>query len=472
MLETATTEPDPKRWRPFLRLGKYLSGDFLERASRWLTLVSGCGTSKVPTQPESRAEWLAFFAHCHDGWKQAQKEIAEFLTIALTKLDQAQKEEKQQHRLKSKGASKHARAKVKQITLEMNVARRMLDVILWTIFAGDHSTLRRLIVDGGRHSLSKENIAVAMDAADCFNKNPQVMALSTDMLSLVHVGDLILTNREENSTHFVELKAGDKNLEIAATAEFAIRTECELFESLATAAFDENDRKHYQRVKKQTKRNHTIISTIRNEGGTDPNTGATVIINSTPEPPEYWSDRITQCYEQLDAKKLWAIAVIDKCVYLGVYSDQRMAFAGFQAWMDRQSCVSPIFNLTDSFHDLGVRPLGATLLPEHLRQKILRGDILVIMCLDLQKFIDLGNGIRPGTMRLATKSETARMRMHRMGNLMMNGRYICTILDDEVAFVGIGTRDRILFDQHSPAHLLRQRVEAGPMSRRIERKQD
>ena len=93
MLETATTEPDPKRWRPFLRLGKYLSGDFLERASRWLTLVSGYGTSKVPTQPESRAEWLAFFAHCHDGWKQAQKEIAEFLTIALTKLDQAQKEE-------------------------------------------------------------------------------------------------------------------------------------------------------------------------------------------------------------------------------------------------------------------------------------------------------------------------------------------------------------------------------------------
>jgi len=469
MPDEPSKEPDPKRWRPFLRLGKYLSDDFLAEAERWQTLVSGYGISKVPTQPQTKDEWLAFFAHCHDGWKQAQKEIAAFLTSALSRLAKAQEFEKQQHRLKDRNGSKQARAQVKQISLEMSVARRMLDVILWTIFAADHSTLRRLIVNGGQHSLSQKNIEVAMAAADYFNENPQVMALSTDMLSLVHVGDLIVTDREKNITQFIELKAGDKNLEISAAAEFAVRSGCDLFESMATAEYDEHDRRHYERVKKQAKRNDTIISTIRNEGGTDPNTGATVIINSTPEPPQYWSDRITQCYEQLDAQKHWAIDVIDKCIYLGVYSDQRMAFVGFQMWMDREKCSSPIFNLTDSFFDLGVRPLGATLLPETLRLKVFRGDILVIMCLDIEKFIALGNRLQPESMRLATRAETAKMRVHRMGNLTMNGRYICTVLDGEVSFMGAGTRDRILFDQHSPAHLLKQRFAAGPMSRRINR---
>lgn len=464
MPQKPSIEPDPKRWRPFLRLSKYLSSEFLETAERWMVLVSGYGISKVPQQPETREEWLAFFTHCHDGWKQAQTEIATFLMDALTRQAEARENEKTQHRLKDKEAQKQARAKVKQVDLEIAVARRMLDVILWTIFAGDHSTLRRLIVDGGGHNLSKENIAVAMAEADNYNKTPQVMAVSTDMLSLVHVGDLILANSEESSVKFVELKSGVKNAEIAATAEFAVRSKCELFESLATSQYDETDKKHYQRVKRQAKRNEMIVSTIRNEGGTDPNTGAQIVIKSTPEPPEYWCDRITRCYESLDQDKTWAIDVIDGCVYLGVYSYQRMAFAGFQMWMDRELCESPIFSLTDSFHDLGVRPLGATLLPESLRRKALRGEILVIMCLDILKFIDLGNRICPGSMRLATKAETARMRGHRMGNFMLNKRFICVTIAGEVSYLGAGTRDRILFDQHSPAHLLKQRFAAGPIS--------
>lgn len=38
-----------------------------------------------------------------------------------------------------------------------------------------------------------------------------------------------------------------------------------------------------------------------------------------------------------------------------------------------------------------------------LRLKVLRGEILVIMCLDVLKFIELGNSIQAGFMRRATK---------------------------------------------------------------------
>lgn len=458
MSQKPSVEPNLKSWRPFLRLSKYLPDDFLETAERWMVLVNGYGISKVPQQPETREEWLAFFAHCHDGWKQAQTEIATFLTDALTRQAEARENKNEQHRLKNKEAKAHARVREEQVRLEIAVARRMLDVILWTVFAGEHSTIRRLIVDGGEHNLSKENIAVAVSEADHYNKNPLVIALSTDMLSLVHVGDLVLANREDGSIEFVELKSGTKNIEIAATADFAVQSKCEFFESLATVEYNEADKKHYERVKKQAKRNDMILSTILNEGGIDPNTGAKVVINSMSEPPDYWSDRITQCYERLNKDKQWDIDVIDECVYLGVYSDQRMAFAGFQMWMDQQYCASPIFSLTDSFLVPGVRPLGATLLPEILRRKVLRGEVLVIMCLDILKFIDLGNKICPGSMRLATKAETAKMRGHSMGSLMLNNKLVCTTIAGQVLYLGEGTRDRILFDQHSPAQLLKQRL--------------
>jgi hypothetical protein len=105
----------------------------------------------------------------------------------------------------------------------------------------------------------------------------------------------------------------------------------------------------------------------------------------------------------------------------------------------------------DSFLDFNVRPLGATLIPETLRRKVLRGEILVVMCLDILKFIDLGNRIRPGSMRLATKAETAKMRRHSMGmgSLMLNNKLICTTIAGQDLYLGAGTRDRILFDQHA-----------------------
>lgn len=457
---------DLELWQPFLRPGKYLSDDFLKIADDWLFLVSAYGISKTPSQPTTKAEFLTFLAHCHDGWKLAQIQIAAFLTQALAKR-QAIMNEKKQHSNKNSEDKKQARIKINKINLEIRVARRMLDVILWTIFGCEHSTLRRLTVKGGQHSLSAENIAVAMDTANYLNKNALVMALSTDMLSSVHVGDLVVVNHENNvGIEFVELKTGKKNAAISSTAEFAVQSECKIFENLATANYNETDKKHYARVKNQLKRNEMILSTIRNEGGIDPNTGDKIIINSITDPIEYWSDRITQCYQSLSDQKTWAIGVVDECIYFGVYTDQPIAFVGFKSWMDSMGCMSQIFNLTDSFYDSSVRPLGATLLPLELKHKVLRGEIIVVMCLDILKFIDLANKIQPDYMRFTTKSETAKInKSHRLRktSLSLDGQFIHTTIGGMTGFIGIGTRDRLLFDQQRPLQLLSQRIKVNQM---------
>lgn len=460
------TEIDPRQWRPFLRLGEYLSKEFLVLAEEWLFLVREYGTSKSESRPATKEQFLEFTAHVHDGWKDAQRRIADFLIDALARRSAAEAHQKEQHRLKSKEGKRLAREDAARIGLEISVARRMLDVILWTIFAGDHSTLRRLHVDGGEHNLSTANIVDAMKAADHFNNDAQVMALSTDMLSFVHVGDLILANRAEGSISFIELKAGEKNVDIAQTAEVAVQSECEYFEALATSGYNETDRKHYERVKRQAKRNDTIVSTIRNEGGTDPNTGSKVVIQPTPDLVEHWSEDVMRCYESLNESKKWAISVIDECVYVGVYSDQRMAFVGFQAWMKQQGCESRIFSLTDSFRDPGVRPLGATFLSLDLQKKILRGEILVIMCLDILRMIDLANKLQPGYLQLATKTETVRMRGQKVGDFTLNGLFIRANVAGEVTFLGGGFRDRVLFDQQRPAQLLSQHLAMAPLATR------
>lgn len=452
-----THQPDEKLWRPFLRLAKYLPDEFVEKLEHWHYLVSSFGSDQTPERPVNKEDRHRFFTLCHDGWKQAQTEISEFLTTALEAENNLTREAKECHRQRDKLGHQALNQRIRQVGLQIKFSRRMLDVILWTILKGEHSTLRRLIVAGGQNSLSPANIREGMAAANQINKDPLTIALSTDILSLVHVGDLIVADQNTGQIKFVELKSGGKNIEIARLAAFAVESGCERFEALATDGFSDTDKDHFSRVKRQTLRNTQIVDTILNEGGVDPNTGNKVTITPSGEPTEFWNERICACYEKLTPDKQWAIDVIEDCVFLGVYTDQKMAFVGFQSWMKINECESPIFNLMDSFLDPGVRPLGALDLPKDLRLKILRGEVIVIMCLDVKKLLDLGNKLFPGKFRLASKAESASMqkREKRIGSLTLQGRLIAVEAPDSTMYIGQGIRDRILFDQHSPTQLLR-----------------
>ena len=89
-------------FQPFLRLGKYLSEEFMAVAEELLFLVGVYGMSKTPSEPTNEEELGQFFAHVHDGWKQAQVRIAELLTDALARQAAAQADEKEQHRQRNK----------------------------------------------------------------------------------------------------------------------------------------------------------------------------------------------------------------------------------------------------------------------------------------------------------------------------------------------------------------------------------
>jgi len=447
-----------QQFQPFLRLGRYLPDDFLKATEELLFLVSAYGKSKTPKQPETREQYFEFTAHVHDGWKQAQRRIAALLTDALSRRDAATANEKVQHRLRNRDGQLLAKRASSLVRIEINILRRILDTVLWTIFAAEHSTLRRLFVVGGKSNLSAKNIADAMPTAERFNVNPQQIALCTDILSIVHVGDLLVANRETGAVDFVELKAGDKNYKISKIAEFAVKSGCERFEGFATAGFDETDMEQFQRVKRQTERNQTIMTAIHSEGGIDHNTGIEVKIFPIKDAPEFWNSTIIDCYHQLNESKKWAIATIEECVHVGVYSDQEIAFVGFKSWMASIKCKSRVFNLTDSFRDPWTRPLGATDLPFELVKKIFRGDILVIICLDIVRMVQLANQMLEGFLALTSARDAARVRGKGIPLLQCEDQFVRARIGTATYFVGEGLRDRVVFDQHLPSQLIANHI--------------
>ena len=284
------------------------------------------------------------------------------------------------------------------------------------------------------------------------------MALCTDMLSLVHVGDLLVIDLDAARLQFVELKAGDKNFAISKAAEFAVQSGCKAFEQSVTAGLNAVDAKHFERARRQTLRNQIILDAIRNEGGQDHNTGRTLRIHATGEDLEIWSDTISRCYAQLSEEKTFAISTVDDCVHVGVYNHREVAFVGFSTWMDQIRCQSPIYNLTDSFLIPTARPLGATMLSLELQRRVLRGEIIVIVCLDLMRMVDVGNKICPGFAGFTSAKQTRQLRGRGMTSLELKGRAVRLHAAGQSTLLANGFRDRVVFDQQRPVQLLRNHL--------------
>jgi len=165
--EVSVTEKD---FRPFARLGKYFQKASLRRrGSPFPCSRARHQQGYFAAHHKRRISELR--AHTHDGWKLAQKRIAALLTDALTRREEARAIAKRCRRLRNRPGDQAARRDESRIDLEIRVLRRTLDVVLWTIVVGDHSTLRRLFVIGGKHNLSIKNIADAMPTADQINED-------------------------------------------------------------------------------------------------------------------------------------------------------------------------------------------------------------------------------------------------------------------------------------------------------------
>jgi len=434
----------PEDFRPYVPLGLYLSDEFKKFVTELLFLIREYGISKHPAAPENHQDWLNFSGFVHEGWKQAQSLIAKKILENLTSVEKLTKDI----------PLGNEQNEIRRLNLEIKILRRMQDSIAWSVLLNEHSTIRRLSVKGGEHNFSAANIADALPIVDEYNSVASNMAILTDLTTFVHNGDVLLFDAEKGAKYFIELKSGEKNHLLTEMAQFAVESECPKFNAHVTSALPPKDFKQFERVKRQYGRAKTVTETINNEMGSDPNTGAKVSITTVPTEFEGYQDKIVRCCGELGPDKIWAIDSVDDCLFLGAYAQADMAYVGFNPWMDLIKCTSPVYNLTDTFADPSVKPFASLNLPLEILTKILKSEVCVVLSLDLNKFIFVGNKLFPNMFSLGGAKESRKAFQQPLHLAECDGRIIKATAGGQTITMGTGIIERIIYDFQSPVNAI------------------
>lgn len=441
-----------KRIRPFIPLSNVLSKEFKKLCKRLLFLIRENGISRIEPNLDNREEWLTFAKYVHEGWKEAQSIIIDRTIRNLNEIDILKAEYKDACRSKDRPLGLTIKNKINALQVENSVMRRMIDSIAWAMLHFEHSTIRRLIVKGAHTNFSAQNIKDSIPTLSLYNQNDHHIAICCDLTTFIHVGDILLYDAKNGRTLFVELKSGDKNIALSGLATIAIEAKCKAFENELKKELSETDNKHFERLRKQAKVGKTVVDTINNEKGTDHNTGAGVTIFPTTYEPQSYSPIIKKCYEQLSDTKSWAIETVDECLHIGIYNNNDQAFVGFNAWMDLIGCKSQIYNIMDSFRIPTSTPFASLSLPTELLEKMILGEISLILCLDIKAFVYLANSMFPNFFSYASKKITAKADQEYTQPLKLEGK---AVQGPEGAIIGQGVSDRILFDLLTPKQALK-----------------
>ncbi|WP_048024482.1 hypothetical protein [Raoultella ornithinolytica] len=435
------------KYRKFKNFFELCSPEFNSLIKTLMPLIRHGGDS-IPLDTPS--ESLESFTHLLSGWKQAQKIIAEELIRRLSLIEHLEKEKKLAHSEKDYEKKKKCIGDIQIIKLEIRILRRCIDSIVWTILSNEHSSIRRLPINGTPDNLSEFNINDSMRVADEINRDPMAIAIITDITTFIHTGDL-LSLIPDQGVSLIEIKSGKKNMEFSKAAAFSMKSECPHFDDEYTKTFDKNDLKHYQRTKRQLERAKNVIEAINTGQGFDNYHQSSVRIHDRNFRPYFYTDNIIKLWYEIYNGKSWAITDINECLFIGAYNNASMGFCGFNGWMEVSKISGTIFNILDSFSDCLSRPFFSLNLPDKLLLDIISGDLIIVLCFDHKRFFERAKRKHPelySTLDFpSTTSDTKSM-------LSINGKGIAFKVDGMDNFIANGYETRIIFDQHHPDNLI------------------
>lgn len=437
------------KMRPFISSWKRLSPELVSLAKDLLFLIRKHGIEKVG-EKDAIKEQRDFVSAVHEGWKIAQKTIAFEVILRLDDISSLKAQSKEFHRQKNSKEKMRCLRESRIKQYEIKVLRRFIDSIVWVLFNNEHSTIRRLALPDGNDNLSKDNIIDSMIAADLINEDATSIAIVSDLTTFVHAGDLVVFKMGEGVT-LTEVKSGDKNIEFSHAAQFSVETKCQHFDEQYTKEFNEKDIKHYTRTKKQWQRLTDITQTINNGTGYDYYHKKQVNIEDENYIPIFYNQDIVNIWSDIKSGKNWSIEVIDNCVYVGAYKETEMGFLGFNSWMDGTNFKGRVFNISDSIGANFVQPLFNLDLPHELIEDIITGDLIIVLCLDCRKFMQLGNDRYPGLLHLAPLPKAF---SDPDDYFMIDDKAIFSYKNGAMSFIGTGLESRIIFDLQRPANII------------------
>jgi len=434
----------------FFRIGLLIGVESRDLAVKLLHLIRGYGIYKIKPSISDKSNYIDFLEAVHDGWKLAQNLIADKLICNLNEIEDLEKSKKQYHQQRLPIKKSETISKIRKLKLENLIFRRFIDSIVWGMLDNEHSTIRRLPIKKSGDNLSIKNIEDARYTVDEYNKAPLTIAIISDMTTFVHHGDIIA--RTKTGIKFIELKSGKKGLAITRTAEAANHLKCAIANEILTKRMNTTDKNQFTRIKNQIERGDNLSSTLKNNIGTDHLTGLKIQIGESKVEIKYYDKELIECRRKLEENGKYGISVIDDCLYIGMYKTSDAAYMGFTGWMQVIECKSKIYNITDSFYDPLSRPLPSLYMPTEFVIEIMKGEIIMIACLDIQAFYKLSQTIYPNMVRLTTPSNRVGLE-----EMLIKGKALTMKFADDLGngYLGDGLITRMAFDLQTPSSILK-----------------
>jgi hypothetical protein len=213
----------------------------------------------------------------------------------------------------------------------------LMDCILAHFISGQTWILRRLMLFPAIHDIDPKVLRHTVDEATRRNKeNRMVFYLVTDLLTAVHIGDLLKVDRsdlakpmEPGGWEVIELKEGrvsDNLLQVLDSIEASPSEhsgKLPVVTSLGPKA-----EKQFERMVRQRKRQVQTEELIKNDEGIDPITGFDVILQESGGDITDYFEALRKISERIDREDHTAV-LFDKCLYMVGLTRQRYETHGF-----------------------------------------------------------------------------------------------------------------------------------------------
>lgn len=432
-----------------------LDDQFVQRISHIVYLVLEYGDENHSEQGDTELHENHPQIKKFEGWKLAHLAISDDVVIYLKEVDSLKTEILWLHKNKRKKEKDLKRNQLKKIEFRVKLLRRLYDSIFWLLHHNDISVIRRYNFDYTIDNLSIKNVLDSQQFIDNLNKDPCGVALNSDITTFVQKGD-VLYYHMARGYEVIELKTGHKGKDIYKKVLSTLKIVCEDELDDRVKDLSTKDRRQFLRYRRQMLRGISAVNILNKGQGYDFDLEREVVIREIPEKnfSEY-SSSLINCFDIINSGKEWAVDIIDECLYIGLYSNSRAAFLGFSAWMDGRGCDSKIYNVL-SFIDSGLmRPAPCFNLPVDMIKKILTGDLILLLCIDIPRLVEKFNASTnysivyfPKKSFLGTSKE--------MEELVSYKKYLLKVkCPDGDWFVGNGVIVRVLFDFSSPLSVLK-----------------
>ncbi|MCX2585935.1 hypothetical protein [Pedobacter sp. MR22-3] len=414
----------------------------------------------VPEQKEKPSDkWTAsemteFMAECRVGFKLAQKQIIEQVLYYQQKLKENKDLIKASRSNHDKKKTQEYLSVIKLIERRLNNLSHIADGIVIELLGHQVHIAKRLhIGEKSNKQLEHSNLSHAIKVTDQLNENPGTFALLSDLTSYVQIGDLLVSD-EEKGLYISELKEGKSNKRIREFIDTTLQNgfPCAGFQS----DFSEKDMEQMKRMLRQDVRMQQAVEVINTDRGTDPVTGAEIIIKTPAIDLVYYDGIFLAMLEELKSKD-WSYRLLEDCVHIGVYQGKTahvMARATIPTILKKQTEHSIFIDLMNITEDLS-ETLFAKPFPKEFVIKIMIGQVKVMIGINLDKLIEVFNANGLKTRWLSTK-ETGKLKVkgNKIQYVTSKNRAIGIVLSSGIeAVMSGGIISKIAFDHILPSNL-------------------